>query len=242
MNLSTFRPLAQVAGVLFLLLTLFFPPHPALAQNLIGKVVGVSDGDTIKVLSAEKREIKVRLDGVDAPEVGQPFGTAAKQFTSKAVFGQQVELVVKDTDRYGRTVAVVLVGGRNLNQSLVKNGMAWWYRQYAPNDASLRQLEAEARAAKIGIWSESKTAVAPWDWRRGKRPAAPKVAVTRDARGGAAAKAVSARTIPVTATVYITNSGEKYHESGCRHLRRSQIAISLKDAEAQGYSPCKHCH
>jgi micrococcal nuclease len=65
---------------------------------------------------------------------------------------------------------VVTVDGKSLNQSLVKNGMAWWYRKYAPADTTLKQLEYEARTKKIGIWSE-KDAVAPWDWRKGTRPA-----------------------------------------------------------------------
>lgn len=208
---------------------------PALAQTLTGKVVGVTDGDTIKVLTAEKKEYKIRLNGVDSPESSQPFGQVAKQFTSKLVFGKQVQVVVKDTDKYGRTVAVILApDGVNLNQSLVKNGYAWWYKKYAPADMSLKQLEAEARAAKRGLWAETKTAVAPWDWRKGTRPAAPVVSTPKVTRPAFSAA--------MTNTVYITNTGTKYHEAGCRHLRRSQSAISLKDAEAQGYSPCKHCH
>jgi endonuclease YncB( thermonuclease family) len=74
---------------------------PALAQSITGKVVGVTDGDTIKVLTAEKARVQDRLNGVDAPESAQPFGQVAKQFASKLVFGKQVEVVVKDTDRYG---------------------------------------------------------------------------------------------------------------------------------------------
>jgi endonuclease YncB( thermonuclease family) len=62
----------------------------------------------------------------------------------------------------------------NLNQALVRSGYAWWYRKYSPNDSTLRQLEAEARAKKIGIWSEAKQVIAPWDWRKGVRPDAPR--------------------------------------------------------------------
>lgn len=226
-------------------LALLFALNPAFAQTITGKVTGVSDGDTIKVLTADKKEVKIRFDGVDCPETGQPFGSTAKQFTSKAVFGKSVEVKVKDTDRYGRTVGVVIVDGRNLNQSLVKSGMAWWYRKYAPSDATLKQLEFEARQAKIGVWSEPKTAIAPWDWRRGKRPVtdAP-VRVAGSSNGRISSRGVSkpAASVPIGNTVYITNTGHKYHEAGCRHLRSSSIAISLKDAEAQGYSPCAHCH
>jgi endonuclease YncB( thermonuclease family) len=211
----------------------------------MGKVVGVTDGDTIKVVTADKTLYKVRLNAVDCPETGQPFGTTAKQFTSKFAFGKTAQVKVTDTDRYGRTVGVVTVDGKSLNQSLVKYGMAWWYRKYAPTDSALKQLEFEARQAKIGIWSD-KTAVSPWEWRKGTRPA-PKVAKsvtpTRGSSsysGYSTAKATYGN--PNSASVYITRTGAKYHEGGCRHLAKSQIAISLKDAEAQGYGACKHCH
>jgi micrococcal nuclease len=218
---------------------------PALAQQIAGKVVGVSDGDTITVLTAEKKQFKIRLNGIDCPESAQPFGQAAKQFTSKAVFGKDVTAVVKDTDRYGRTVAVILgPDGANLNQSLVKNGYAWWYRQYAPNDLTLKQLEWEAREAKRGLWAEPKTAIAPWEWRKGVRPASavPRAATVGNARSGGGNPTTARSVQPITRTVYITDTGAKYHEAGCRHLSHSQHAISLKDAEAQGYTPCKHCH
>jgi len=99
-----------------------------------GKVVGVIDGDTIDVMHLGKAE-RVRLYGVDSPEKNQAFGTKAKQFTSDQVFGKEVRVVVRDTDRYGRTVGdVFLPGGKRLNEELVRAGMAWWYKDYAPRD------------------------------------------------------------------------------------------------------------
>ena len=122
---------------------------PAFA-DFSGRVVGVSDGDTIKVLHDGKAE-KIRLYGVDCPEKGQAFGAKAKQFTSEMVFGKTVTLHVTDTDRYGRTVAdVILPGGRVLNRELVAAGLAWWYRKYS-TDESLKQLEADARTARRGL-------------------------------------------------------------------------------------------
>src|SRR5207245_4123938 len=91
-----------------------------------GRVVGISDGDTIKVLHNGRAE-KIRLHGIDCPEKGQPFGTKAKQFTSEMAFGKTVTLHVTDMDRYGRTVAdVILPDGRVLNRELVAAGLAWW--------------------------------------------------------------------------------------------------------------------
>lgn len=148
---------------LSLVLLLILLPVPAFA-DFSGRVVGVTDGDTIKVLHNGRAE-KIRLHGIDCPEKGQPFGTKAKQFTSEMVFGKTVTLHVTDRDRYGRTVAdVILSDGRVLNRELVAAGLARWYRQYS-RDASLGQLEAEARAAQQGLWADPHP-IAPWCWRK----------------------------------------------------------------------------
>jgi micrococcal nuclease len=103
-------------------------PLGASADQFTGKVVGISDGDTLSVLP-EGKAVKVRLHGVDTPEKAQSFGTQARKFTSDMVFQQTVTIIVQDTDRYGRLVGdVLLPDGRSLNQELVRAGMAWWYR------------------------------------------------------------------------------------------------------------------
>ncbi len=108
---------------------------------------------------------KIRLHGIDCPEKRQAFGNRAKQFTSKLVFGETVTVEVVDRDRYGRTVAdVLLPDGRSLNRELVRAGFAWWYRRYAPDDETLKQLEHEARAARRGLWADAEP-VPPWEWR-----------------------------------------------------------------------------
>ena len=113
-----------------------------------GEVVGISDGDTITVLR-DRTPIRVRLHGIDCPESGQDFGSRAKAFTSGLAFGRVVQVVPRGQDRYGRVVAdVVLPDGRSLNEELVRAGLAWRYRKYAPDDGALARLEAEARAAK----------------------------------------------------------------------------------------------
>ena len=115
----------RICGVV---ISLVFAVSPAFA-DFSGRVVGVSDGDTIKVMHNGRAE-KIRLNGIDCPEKAQPFGTKAKQFTAAMVFGKDVTVQVKDADKYGRTVAdVILSDGRNLNRELVAAGLAWWYRQ-----------------------------------------------------------------------------------------------------------------
>jgi endonuclease YncB( thermonuclease family) len=132
------------------------------AEQFTGKVVGILDGDTIRVLRGGKA-VKVRLHGVDTPEKAQAFGTQARKFTSDLAFQRDVTVQIRATDRYGRLVGdVLLPDGRSLNQELVKAGMAWWYRPYAPNDPTLAQLDAEARTAKRGLWAEAYP-VPPWE-------------------------------------------------------------------------------
>jgi micrococcal nuclease len=115
----------------------------------------------------QKKQVKIRLWGIDAPETGQDFGSRAKQTASNMAFGRTVKILPRDTDRHGRTVdEVILPDGRSLNQELVCEGMAWWYRHYAPHDAELARLEAEAKSAKRGLWSQPHP-VPPREWRKG---------------------------------------------------------------------------
>jgi endonuclease YncB( thermonuclease family) len=142
------------------------------AENLGALVVGVTDGDTIKVLRNGRHEA-LRLHGIDAPEKGQAFGQRAKQFTSGLAFGKTVAVRVRGLDRYGRTIGdVVLPDGRNLNQEVVRAGYAWWYRRYSA-DQRLAALEAEARAARRGLWADPNPQP-PWEWRKGRPRAEPK--------------------------------------------------------------------
>lgn len=136
-----------------------------LAQDFTGKVVGITDGDTIRVMHNGAAE-RIRLWGIDCPESKQPFGTRAKQFTGDLAFGQTVKVVVRDVDRYKRTVAeIILPDGRNLNREIMRAGFAWWYEAYAKHDATLPVLEKDARAARRGLWADPRP-MAPWEWRR----------------------------------------------------------------------------
>jgi endonuclease YncB( thermonuclease family) len=147
----------------------------AQAAEFRGRVVGVTDGDTLKVLHDGRAEV-VRLHGIDAPEQGQPFGQRAKQAAAHLAMGQVVTVQVRTPDRYGRTVGDVrLRDGRLLNEALVRAGYAWWFRRYS-TDPRLAAAEAKARATRAGLWADP-LPVPPWEWRRGT----PGTRVTRPA-------------------------------------------------------------
>lgn len=132
-----------------------------------GRVVHIQDGDTLTVL-VEQRQVKVRLASIDAPELGQPFGRAARAELARICAGQIADVVQTATDRYGRTVAEVTCGGVHANAELVRAGLAWVYVKYAPRRSPLYALEAEAKSADRGLWSD-RDPVPPWTWRTNNR-------------------------------------------------------------------------
>lgn len=136
------------------------------AQVLEGKVVRVADGDTFTMLVA-KREIKIRLHGIDCPEKAQDFGNVAKTFLSDMVAGKVVRVEKMDTDRYGRTIGMVFIGEKNVNEELLRAGLAWHYKYYDKN-TEWSLLEEAARKKKKGLWIDS-NAMAPWEWRKRKQ-------------------------------------------------------------------------
>ena len=136
------------------------------SRSFTGKVVSVTDGDTIKVMRSGK-VVKVRLAEIDCPERKQAFGKKAKQFTADLVAGEIVTVKIRDIDRWGRTVGeVFLPDGRSLNRELVKAGLAWWYQKYS-DDQTLGELEKSARVKRVGLWGDDQP-VAPWEFRRNR--------------------------------------------------------------------------
>jgi endonuclease YncB( thermonuclease family) len=141
-----------------------------MADSFSGRVVGVSDGDTITVLDQAKKQHKVRLGGIDAPEKGQAFGDRAKESLSRLVYDKSVTVDFHKVDRYGRSVGKVLVAGRDANLEQVRAGFAWWYREYAKEQsledrASYAAAEEDARASRRGLWRDAQP-VPPWEFRR----------------------------------------------------------------------------
>lgn len=137
----------------------------------VGKVVGVHDGDTLTILTDKKEEFKVRLWGIDAPELGQSFGKNAKAGLSSLAFGKRVKFDPEKTDRYGRVVSkVTLPNSQDAGSEMIRQGLAWWYVAYAKKEKPYMELEEKARSARVGLWSE-KAPVAPWTWRKNESAA-----------------------------------------------------------------------
>lgn len=133
------------------------------------KVVGITDGDTVKVLTADQETVKIRLAEIDTPERKQPWGNRAKQALSSLIYGRTVEVETVTTDRYGRTVAHLYLGNVHVNREMVRSGNAWVYRKYL-KDRSLLDDERDAKQRKAGLWSLPETErTPPWEWRRSKR-------------------------------------------------------------------------
>jgi len=152
---------------LLLSLTLCFS-LVAHGETISGRVIGISDGDTLTVLDASNTQHKVRLAGIDAPEKAQAFGQRGKQKLSELCYGKTATINVISTDRYGRSVGDVDCSGINANEAMVQSGFAWVYRKYDKGYEHLYSLEEEARDARRGLWADSNP-IAPWEWRRTKR-------------------------------------------------------------------------
>lgn len=151
------------------------------ADSLHGKVVGVADGDTVTVLDARKKRHKIRLQGIDAPELHQTFGRKSKQSLSNLVFGQPVKVVLQQRDHYGRWLGKVMVADPSCRavhcpltldagHTQLTRGLAWWYSAYAKEQgagdaAAYKRAEQEARTRRAGLW-QTKKPTPPWVWRQ----------------------------------------------------------------------------
>jgi len=145
---------------------------------LSATVVRVADGDTIEIVSNDvdadnspKKRIKVRLFGIDAPEIGQSFGKNSHNYAKKLLLGKKITLNIKETDQYGRFVAIVtLPNGQVAQENLLGNGYAWWYKSYAPYEHNFAIAQAKAQKENKGLWAKSdKKLMPPWQWRLNQR-------------------------------------------------------------------------
>jgi endonuclease YncB( thermonuclease family) len=135
----------------------------ALAEPVEWEVVAVHDGDTLTAIDADKVQHKVRLDGIDAPETRQPFGTKSRDRLAEITKGNPVTVQAGKRDKYGRTVARIEVDSQDVNRQMVAEGLAWHYTPYS-DDATFADAEGEARAAGRGLWADREP-VPPWEWR-----------------------------------------------------------------------------
>ena len=201
------------------------------ADTITGKVVSIADGDTITVLDSSKTQHKIRLYGIDCPESHQDFGQKAKEFTSGLVFGQNVEVKVMDTDRYGRSVGVVSIGSKTLNEELLKNGMAWYYGQYCKTSfcSQWSQYQEDAKNKKIGLWSMANP-TPPWEFRRAGKT-------------GSSTEATTQKT-PQAGVYHGNISSKVFHQSNCDAYsckNCTDVFQNRDDAVKAGYKPCGKC-
>jgi micrococcal nuclease len=136
------------------------------ADTLTGKVVKIADGDTVTILVGGN-QVRVRLFGIDAPERGQDYSRKSREALADLVFEKEVRVVVKDKDRYGRTVGDIYVGSAFVNEKMVQDGWAWDYARYS-HSRHYAELEWEARQAKKGLWAGNRP-VPPWEFREHER-------------------------------------------------------------------------
>ena len=155
------KSVALISSV-FILTVFTLAAPPKVIEDLTGKVIGVTDGDTITVL-VNRMPVKIRLEGVDAPEAKQSFGNKSKQALSELVFGKNVVVKKTGEDRYERTLGVIMLGSVDVNARMVEYGWAWHYKKYN-DEVRLAKLEDKARSAKRGLWADPNS-IAPWDFR-----------------------------------------------------------------------------
>src|SRR5918997_1123444 len=196
-----------------------------------GKVIRVSDGDTIAVLDKDNKTHKIRFQGIDAPESKQDFGQASKENLSKMVFGKQVTVIWDKVDKYRRTVGKVLVDGRDINIEQVRAGFAWHYKKYADEQpaedrVTYAKAEEEARAARLGLWQDPNP-TPPGEWR----------VDAKEERWGPP---------PPEGTIIGNKGSKKYHRPDCPGYRdmaeRNRVFFkTVVEAEAAGYKRAGNC-
>ncbi len=195
----------------------------------------MADGDTLDI-RVRQAVVKIRLEGIDVPEHGQAFGNRATTYLRTLAFSQRATIHVKQTERYGRLVARVFVGGRDLSEEMVRAGLAWHYTHYS-SDPRLAALEKEARASHAGLWAD-RAPLPPWLARRAG-------AVRTPSASRAGSGPPPATTTPQTSEVFHGNvKSHVYHASGCRDyncVNCRAVFGSRAEAQAAGYRPHASC-
>ena len=228
----------------------------ALPEKFSVKVIGILDGDTIDVL-LNRRQYRIRLAGIDAPEKSQAFGNKAKKHLGELVFGKWVTGVTESTDRYGRSVCLVFVNGVRVDHDMLENGLAWHYLKYS-DDPLRAAFEAEAKAFKRNIWSESGP-IPPWDWRKWgtakrkhwlatgeiKEPPAEKPPVVMAEKPPKVKQPIVSKPEPPPVRKvapkldhWLNTKGNVRHNSGCRWYRNTKHGRMCSGTEGKACGQC----
>lgn len=177
-----YSPLDEIASMATEATARPAPAQPAAVESTAAErwlVVSVHDGDTVLCLDGDNVQRKVRLVGIDAPEIGQPFGTKSRDGLRALVLRKSVLVHEHGEDRYGRTLGSLEIDGGDVALLMLSSGLAWQFTRYS-DDEVLAAAEAEARAAKRGLWADREP-VPPWDWRATERE---RKAAQRETSGG----------------------------------------------------------
>lgn len=220
-------------GLLGLAISGTVPPETI--EEFSGKVVALSDGDTITVLK-DRKQIKVRLEGIDAPEKNQAFGSKSKTALSDLVGGKTVTVHKTGEDRYGRTLARVIADQQDLSALMVSQGMAWHYKEYS-DDEDLAKLEERARADKVGLWADE-NALPPWEFRKRRKindsPPQAFVASNEPSESSASQKPEPAQ----TATHWLNTGSNTRHNSRCQYFHNTKKGRSCGPNEGKACGTC----
>jgi endonuclease YncB( thermonuclease family) len=183
-------------------------------DTLTGRVIGVPDGDSIKIL-VKMKQVTVRLEGIDAPEAKQSFGNRSKQALSDLVFGKEFLVTKTGQDRYGRSLGFVSTGGIDINAKMIQDGWAWHYKKYN-RDSKFADLERQARAAKRGLWAEPNP-LAPWDFRDCQKPKAATIGSEH----------------------LLNTSSNVRHNDSCEHFKKSKKGRLCRHDEGKACGICR---
>jgi len=162
--------MASGVSKLLVLVAILFQLSTVHAETLSGRVVGVSDGDTVTLLDSTNTQYKIRLSGIDAPEKKQAFGQVSKESLSDLIYNKPVLVDWNKQDRYGRIVGKILLGNRDVNLEQVKRGLAWHYTKYQKEQPyedreSYFRAQKVAEGARVGLWKDGNP-IPPWDFRK----------------------------------------------------------------------------
>ncbi|WP_039882652.1 thermonuclease family protein [Campylobacter upsaliensis] len=143
-----------------------------LEKELTGKVSKVIDGDTIELLAKENpynhiTKLKIRLYGIDAPELKQAYGKEAKEYLSALVLKQEVSLIIENKDKYDRFVGTLFLKGQDINKEMVKNGYAHAYESFSKKYLA---EQADTKKFKLGLWQDERV-MSPSEFRMLKNEA-----------------------------------------------------------------------
>jgi endonuclease YncB( thermonuclease family) len=205
-------------------------------KTMQGRVTSVIDGDTVEVHLADGASVRVRLEGIDAPEAGAPYGDEARSATQAALFGQAVSVRATDVDHYGRLVARVSANGRDSSLDLVRAGLACHYTRHS-NDSTLAAAQKHARAAVVGFWAAGA--------RRPSACSAPQSSSSLSARTAVSNQSRHVERVIAEPVVYHGNRRSRvYHRPSCRNYSCPNCVIafdSQEEARAAGFRPAGDC-